>query len=144
MSINNGKYETQRSLSTAGRADEESNVWKQIQHLARTKRTQQLNADPPKRQGRKPSVGRGGRGGRGGPRPNSGRKKSVPKVSYWIDESFRFFFSLCMVQSKGSLTSEANTLRTACQSVFYGWFKNAKKQKTKPKKKKNKLKCKML
>ena len=26
-SINSGKYETQRSLSTAGRADEESNVW---------------------------------------------------------------------------------------------------------------------
>lgn len=86
-SINNGKYETQRSLSTAGRPEEESNVWQQIQHLAKTKRTQELNADPPKRQGRKPSAGHGRRGG---PRPNSGRKKSVPKVSYWIDESFRF------------------------------------------------------
>ncbi|CAH3188607.1 unnamed protein product [Porites evermanni] len=47
--------------------------WKHIQQLAKAKRNEQLDANPPKRQCRKPG------GGRGGPRPNSGRKKSIPK-----------------------------------------------------------------
>lgn len=87
-SINKGsyKYETQQLLSTAGRAGEETNVWEQIQQLAKTKRSQQLDKNPPKRQVRKAS------GGRGGPRSNAGRKKSIPKVSYWIDETFHAFF----------------------------------------------------
>lgn len=87
-SVNKGyKYEIQQSLSTAGGAgkNNEDNVWQQIQHLAKTKRTQQLEANPPKRQCRKPS------GGRGGPRQNAGRKRSIPKVSQWIDESSSVF-----------------------------------------------------
>ena len=80
--IKNDISETQSSLSSSVKDDDDTNVWQQIQQLAKNKRSQQLDANPPKRQGRKPSGGRGG--GRGGRRANVGRKKSIPKVSYWI------------------------------------------------------------
>ena len=75
-SINQGyKQETQQSLSITGRAGENGNFWQQIQQLAKRKSDQQMDTNPPKRQGHKPCDGCGG------PRTNAGRKKSIPKVS---------------------------------------------------------------
>ena len=54
----------------------DGNLWETISEMAKDRRRNQLNENPPKRKvPRKQSA-------RGGARPNSGRKKSIPKVGF--------------------------------------------------------------
>lgn len=59
---------------------DDSGLWREIEDLAKAKRKQQIEENPPQaKKGKRKFAGRGGQ------RANSGRKKSIPKVrSYFL------------------------------------------------------------